>query len=308
MPLLRWNTLDDAASSLSELTGEAWSPRRILSEVLDIYCVSQGKRAPRTCLRCAPPHDTKFSRYAWDAERGTPGNPFVYVSEAPYQTVPLYPKQVDDLLKTGATLVAVAERPEDDYGRAGEYVFVEPMKRALTVGIASVGMRAADLQEFVARYVPAETASEQLREPHAESGQTKEERESSAPGGQADAEFSVDSDLLAIANAGLSTPDIARLFDGLKSWDEERWIRRLGEVPEWTSKALVQRGARGRGAHRWNPLILAQCLLNTAEHQDAMRKKLRALFRDKPALQPWSEAWRSFESDLDWYGADKPGR
>ncbi|MBF5010269.1 hypothetical protein [Burkholderia pseudomultivorans] len=106
----------------------------------------------------------------------------------------------------------------------------------------------------------------------------------------------------------LSTREIARLFSGLGSWDEGNWKKRLGEVPQWTSQALVQRGARGRGAHEWNPLKLAQCLLDTVEDKDAMRRKLRTLFRDKPALQPWSEAWRAYEGDLDWYRTDKPGR
>ncbi|WP_321821895.1 MULTISPECIES: hypothetical protein [unclassified Burkholderia] len=151
--VLRWNTLDDAASLLSALTGEAWTPRRILSDVLDGYRIPQGKTQPPTCLRCAPPRSTKFARYKWDAENGTPSNPFVYVCPAPYQTVALYPAQVDDLLKTGEAAISIAERPEDDYGRPGEYVFVEPLELGQKVGISSIGMNSADLQEFAARVV-----------------------------------------------------------------------------------------------------------------------------------------------------------
>ncbi|WP_321804892.1 hypothetical protein [Burkholderia sp. BCC1993] len=149
--VLRWNTLDDAASLLSALTGEAWTPRRILSDVLDGYRVPQGKTQPPTCLRCAPPRSTKFARYKWDTENGTPSNPFVYVCAAPYQTVALYPAQVDELLKTGEAAISIAERPEDDYGRPGEYVFIEPPEEALTVALPSIGMSAAGLQEFAAR-------------------------------------------------------------------------------------------------------------------------------------------------------------
>ncbi|WP_124515802.1 hypothetical protein [Burkholderia ubonensis] len=151
--VLRWNTLDDAASLLMELTGEVWTPHRILSDVLDMYRAPQGKTPPPTCLRCAPPHGTKFARYKWDAENGTPSNPFVYVCAAPYQTVALYPAQVDDLLKAGEATISVAERPEDDYGRPGEYVFIEPPEQALTIALSSVGMSAAGLREFAARVV-----------------------------------------------------------------------------------------------------------------------------------------------------------
>lgn len=151
--VLRWNTLDDIASLLTELTGEVWTPRRVLSDVLDAHRISQGKAQPPTCLRCAPPRGTNFARYRWDAENGTPSNPFVYVCAAPYQTVALYHAQVDDLLKTGETAISIAERPEDDYGRPGEYVFVEPPGQALTIALSSVGMSAAGLHEFAARVV-----------------------------------------------------------------------------------------------------------------------------------------------------------
>lgn len=151
--VLRWNTLDEAASLLSEITNEAWTPRRILSNVLDMYRAPQGKIPPPTCLRCAPPRGTKFARYKWDTENGTPSNPFVYVCAASYQTVALYPAQVDDLLKTGEAAISVAQRPEDDYGRPDEYVFVEPPEQSLTVALSSVGMSAAGLQEFAARVI-----------------------------------------------------------------------------------------------------------------------------------------------------------
>jgi hypothetical protein len=156
MSLLRWNTLDNVALCLSDVTGDAWSPDRILNAVLNLYRVSKGKvPPPPTCLRCAPPHGTKFGLYKWDADNGTPSNPFVYVCDAPYQTVALFPSQVDDLLKTGETLISMAERPEDAHGREGEYVFVEPMELGLKVGVSSVGMSAIDLQEFAGRVVAA---------------------------------------------------------------------------------------------------------------------------------------------------------
>lgn len=152
MSLLRWNTLVNVALRLSDVTGEAWSPDRILSNVLDLYHVSKGKDAPPpTCLRCAPPHGTKFGRYKWDFDNGTPSNPFVFLCEAPYQTVALYPSQVDDLLKTGETLISMAGRPENTYGREGEYMFIEPMEQGLKVGVSSVGISAIDLQEFAGR-------------------------------------------------------------------------------------------------------------------------------------------------------------
>ncbi|HEX7913895.1 MAG TPA: hypothetical protein VF534_38265 [Paraburkholderia sp.] len=159
MSPLRWNTLDEAALWLSEVTGEAWSPRRILNDVLNLYRVTKGNVPPPTCLRCAPPHGTTFGRYKWDAKNGTPSNSFVYVCDAPYQTVALYPSQVDDLLKTGETRITLAEESEDAYGREGDYVFVEPMAQGLKVGVSSVGMGAVDLQDFAGRVVAAKRAS-----------------------------------------------------------------------------------------------------------------------------------------------------
>ncbi|CAB3778552.1 hypothetical protein [Paraburkholderia caffeinilytica] len=110
------------------------------------------------------------------------------------------------------------------------------------------------------------------------------------------------------AALGLETSEVARLFDGLNSWDETRWKKRLGELPAWALPALTQRGGRGQGAHRWNPSMLAQRLLDKALDKDATRRKFRALFKAKPLLWPWSDEWRDFESALDWYAAGKPGQ
>ena len=115
---------------------------------LKIY-KSNARNPSPTCLKAAPPRDTKFAIYQWDSEKESPCRPFVRQQLMPWQTVPLYQAQVAELLACGETPVSIAERPEDRNGQPGRYIFIEPMEQALIVNLGMVGITGSELQQLV---------------------------------------------------------------------------------------------------------------------------------------------------------------
>ena len=143
-PLL-WNTLDEAAGWLSKATGETWSARHVLNAVLSIY-KGDRHRPPPTGLMAALPRETQFGLYEWDADKGTPSNPFVRKHSMPWQTVPLYSVHVHEILLCGETSLSIARQPDDYVGQAGQYVFIELLDgkhivKMEMVGIAGQGLK-----------------------------------------------------------------------------------------------------------------------------------------------------------------------
>ncbi|MEO6146100.1 MAG: hypothetical protein ABIT70_03465 [Sulfuriferula sp.] len=149
-PLL-WNTLDEAASWLSKATGETWTARHVLNAVLSSY-EGNRHRSPPTYLKAALPRNTLFGFYEWDADKGTPSNPFVRKHGMPWQTVPLYPVHAYDLLRCGETMVSIARRPDDYDGVAGQYVFIEPLDTGHIVKMEMVGVAGQPLNFLALSY------------------------------------------------------------------------------------------------------------------------------------------------------------
>ena len=84
--VLSWNTLEEAAKWLSKETKEEWTAKGVLDAA----------NRHKIQLRAAPPKSTKFALYRWDTEKGAPSNPFVFQHAMPWQTLPLYPSQIQE--------------------------------------------------------------------------------------------------------------------------------------------------------------------------------------------------------------------
>lgn len=149
---LSWNTLDDAASWLTEATGLPWTARKVLDAALTTS-KNNLSNPGLIYLKAAPPIDTKFAFYRWDAEKGTPSDPLVYQHSMPWQLIPLYRQQILELLACGETLASIARRPEDWDGIKGEYVLVEPREESLRVNLSMVGIGGRDLGSFASNFL-----------------------------------------------------------------------------------------------------------------------------------------------------------
>jgi hypothetical protein len=55
----------------------------------------------------------------------------------PWQTVPLFPNQIKELLGSGETIATLAQRPDDNGRMTGEYVIIDP---PLTVNLNMLGL------------------------------------------------------------------------------------------------------------------------------------------------------------------------
>lgn len=148
MKPLEWNTLDEAASWLSESTGEVWTARHVLSAALNY---STSARRSISYLKAAMPRDTKFALYVSDNDKGTPTNPFVRQFSLPWQTVRLCLVHVRDLLIHGETAVSIARSPEDGDGIENEYVFIEPLDQEHVITVDMVGVTAGGLVALLER-------------------------------------------------------------------------------------------------------------------------------------------------------------
>lgn len=157
MEPLQWNTLDEAAQWLTEKTGEKWSAKHVLSAALNY---PKGNKLSIAYLKAAMPRDTKFALYVWDADKGTPENPFVRKFSSPWDQVRLCLVHVRDLLVHGETAVSIVRSPDDDFGIENEYVFIEPLDQEHVVTVDMIGVTAGDLVALLER-LPKETAPTQ---------------------------------------------------------------------------------------------------------------------------------------------------
>ncbi len=185
MKPLAWNTLDEAASWLSEATGEAWTARRVLSAALG-YPTRIGLSI--SYLKAAMPRDTKFALYEWNPAKGTPENPFVRKFSSPWDAVRLCLVRVRDLLVHGEAAVSIVRSPDDDFGIENEYVFIEPLDKEHVVTVNMVGVTEGDLLRLAERIMettaqerkwPEGLANSEERNAESKPSATKPKRDSS---------------------------------------------------------------------------------------------------------------------------------
>lgn len=159
MEPLQWNTLDEAAQWLTEITGERWSAKHVLSAALTH--LKHVHPRPETYLKAAMPRDTLFGLYELDTVKGTPSNPFVRKFSSGWRTVPLHAKNVVDLLVHGETSVSLALSPDADEGVVNEYIFIEPldMHCGHKISISIAGITAKDLKELLEKIMRVQRLS-----------------------------------------------------------------------------------------------------------------------------------------------------
>lgn len=122
MALLFSNTVAEAADWLTETTGELWTVRRVLEEII---------ARDELLLEVVPPRDARFGVYRYDTkcppEMGYErSGPFVRIGVAePRLRFPLGDEYVVDLLERGEAELVIAQIPPDDDPN-GRWVFHEP--------------------------------------------------------------------------------------------------------------------------------------------------------------------------------------
>ena len=88
---------------------------------------------------------------------------------------------------------------------------------------------------------------------------------------------------------GLSTPDIAVLFDNAP-YPSHQWGRRTSDR-KWLESARLAMGAQGGAPAMWCPLKLGRLVW---EKYPDSQNKLRKTFQQNPALDPWRDEWDQF--------------
>jgi hypothetical protein len=88
---------------------------------------------------------------------------------------------------------------------------------------------------------------------------------------------------------GLSTPDIAVLFDNAP-YPSHQWGRRTSDR-KWLESARLAMGAQGGAPAMWCPLTLGQMVWKN--YPDS-QNKLKRTFQQNPALDPWRDEWDQF--------------
>lgn len=92
----------------------------------------------------------------------------------------------------------------------------------------------------------------------------------------------------------LTTGDIANVFDGLGGWNEQQWMKPLGDKPKWLRGSVAIPGKQGSHETRWNPVTLGAALIG---QRDVAVKSVRARFQTKKQLMPWLDAWKTYEAE-----------
>lgn len=94
----------------------------------------------------------------------------------------------------------------------------------------------------------------------------------------------------------LTTGDIAFCFAGLRDNTEKEWKDLIGKGRDWLERCLVQPGTRGRGGapKLWNPVCIGAALVRDGHEKP---NSVRAKFQTVHLLQPWLEAWKTYEAD-----------
>lgn len=96
-----------------------------------------------------------------------------------------------------------------------------------------------------------------------------------------------------VMSDGLPTTAIATLFDGVNEWPKSRWPKNLS-ASKWLHPARVALGGAGVANSMWNPLTLAQLMLDNTKGKrprDLLIRTLKSRFNSNAVLMPWRDGF-----------------
>lgn len=92
----------------------------------------------------------------------------------------------------------------------------------------------------------------------------------------------------------VTSKEIAHSFEGLKWPSPKKWMKPLGDKPEWLAACVATPGQQGVSQTLWNPVLIGAALIRRNE---ANANQVRGRFQTKSSLRPWLEAWNDYEAD-----------
>lgn len=244
------NTLQEAADYLAAQTREQWTPRMLLDAALRFTNRRPNGQGLPTFIKAAPPLDTTFMASKWET-----GGGMMLGHKTHWQTVPLYPSQIIELLGCGETVAAIAARPEDEWGREGQYVIINP---PLAVNLEMLVMPGAALRWLADKLKGSAAVA------------TMPETEAAAPGAEHGDEESADNGTaIAIETPQDFDETIAALFDPVGTAQLEKMFPANGSWSKWADKAKANGLTVARvGRSKFNPYLAAQWWLDKQNPYD----------------------------------------
>ena len=334
---LVWNTLDEAAEWLAELTGESWNLRRVLDTALRFPLEGTYKNGPsnlKTAISAAIPHGHQTQAYILDTGEGrkeiegslhllgiAKGRVCVPIHKLPWEPVILLQSHVHQVLAAKWVELTTAIRwCEEVYsdGLPRYWHAIEPPVIATT---QILGIQRKELIRMAWCFATRDEEPnklgnvptiprEELDALQACFGDLRKKRLGEDEDGGLDAPMRpVAVSALAVSTtperekatppAPLTTPVMAQAFDGILDLTEEKWRSKLGDVNnhQWLAAARVEQGKAPKPS-KWNPCKLADLLLKRDVSSDALNRR----FLEVPTLKPWLSVWQEAKQERNAFG------
>ena len=142
-----WNSLEEAAVWLASATNKAWTARQVLSA--EIKLAQSYQSGGKTHIKAVMPRNTSFGYYQPQIGKDATKNPFIRKSNAPWMNIPLAIPHLYSLLIHEETRVGLVRAPDDEDGREGEYIFLDPIEQEHVISIKFAGITGRDLKSLL---------------------------------------------------------------------------------------------------------------------------------------------------------------
>ena len=89
----------------------------------------------------------------------------------------------------------------------------------------------------------------------------------------------------------IETPIMAICLGGFLGRGSDVWKGELGDPPNWLQGHMFRRGAQGKRANSWQPVLLIDAVINHSANVKANLALAHKKFKESPHLAPWRAAW-----------------